>query len=142
MSYLLLFIWCFTAASLVPLACEPYFTALVVKTQTWIAPLAIATIGNTLGSITTFLIGRKTAELTLQKLSSKNQTRFERAHNLLHRHGAIILVLAWVPILGDVLVAVAGALRCDFWKSVFWITIGKLLRFAVIAFVALRIVEM
>ncbi len=140
MSYLLLFFWCFLAASLVPVTCEPYFTALVVKTQTWIFPLIVATIGNTLGSITTFLIGRKTAALTLKKMSEKNKQRFERAQNLLHTWGPMSLILAWVFVLGDLLVGIAGALHLNFWKSVFWITIGKLLRFAIIALITLQII--
>lgn len=103
-------------------------------------PLIIATIGNTLGSITTFWIGWKTADLTLKKLSSKNQKRFEQAQKMLHTWGPMSLILAWIFFLGDLLVGIAGALHLSFWKSVFWMTLGKLLRFAIIAFVTLQIV--
>ena len=139
MQYLLLFIWCFLASSIIPLSSEPYFVTIIATTHTWILPLCIASIANTLGSITTFWIGRKTEEITIHKLSQKNQKRVEKAQNMLHKYGAIALVLSWVPFLGDILVAIGGALHLPFWKSVFWITIGKTIRYGILAAIVLQL---
>lgn len=140
MSYILLFIWCFLASSIVPLSSEPYFVALIKLKHVWILPLIVASIANTFGSVTTFWIGQKTEELTIHKLSQKNQKRVEKAQKMLHRYGAITLLLSWVPFLGDVLVGIAGALHFPFWKSTFWITIGKTLRYALLAAITLQFI--
>ena len=140
MPYLLLFTWCFLASSIVPLSSEPYFVALIKLKHVWILPLIIASIANTLGSVTTFWIGQKTEELTIHKLSQQNQKRVEKAQKMLHRYGAITLLLSWVPFLGDILVGIAGALHFPFWKSTFWITIGKTLRYALLAAITLQFI--
>lgn len=140
MEYLFLFIWCFLASSVVPLSSEPYFAKIVADSHAWILPLIIASIANTLGSITTFWIGKKTEELTISKLSESNKNRVEKAQKLLHKHGAAALILSWVPFLGDILVAIGGALHLPFGKSVFWITIGKTLRYGILAYITLQIV--
>lgn len=139
MYYSLLFLWCFAAASIIPVACEPYFTLFIVEKQIWILPLIVATVGNTLGSVTTFLLARKATDLTLHRMSEKNKGRYEKVQTMLQKHGPIVLILAWIFILGDVLVAVAGALRCNIWKSIFWLAIGKLLRFSIITYLTLQI---
>jgi len=53
-----------------------------------------------------------------------------KAHQLVERFGARILLLSWLPLVGDPLCAVAGWLRIDFWPSVMYMAIGKLLRYS------------
>lgn len=138
MAYLLLFVWCFLASSIIPLSSEPYFAKLVADNQIWIMPVIIASIGNTLGSITTFWMGKKAEELTIHKLSASNQKRVDKAQNILHKHGPIALILSWIPFLGDVLVAIGGALHFPFWQSALWITVGKTLRYVMLAGIVLQ----
>jgi membrane protein YqaA with SNARE-associated domain len=47
----------------------------------------------------------------------------------LERFGARALFFSWLPIVGDPLCAVAGWLRLPFWPSVFWMAVGKFLRY-------------
>lgn len=139
-SYLLLFFWCFTAASIIPISCEPYFVKLVYDSNTWILVTIIASIANSLGSITTFWIGKKAAEITLKKASEKNTKRYNKAKQIISKYGPASLILAWVPFLGDIVVVVAGALQCNFKHSVIWIVIGKTLRFVLLALITLAII--
>ena len=50
----------------------------------------------------------------------------------LRRRGPPVLVLAVLPLVGDALVLAAGWLRMPFWPSVFWIAVGKALRYALV----------
>jgi membrane protein YqaA with SNARE-associated domain len=85
--------------------------------------LAIATVGNTLGSMTTYALGRLLP----------NRPMNARALEWLRRHGAIALLLAWLPILGDALCAAAGWLRLHWARSLVFIAAGKFIRYLVVA---------
>jgi membrane protein YqaA with SNARE-associated domain len=111
--------------------------AILIEKQVWILPLIIATIANSLGSISTFWIGKKAGELTIHKLSDSNQKRAEQAKRIIHKYGAFAMILGWIPFLGDVIIGIGGALQLPFWKSTFWITIGKLGRYGILVYVTL-----
>lgn len=55
----------------------------------------------------------------------------QRSHAWLDRAGPPALLLAWLPVIGDPLCAVAGWLQLRFWPSVFYMTIGKFGRYVV-----------
>ena len=50
----------------------------------------------------------------------------------LQRFGPKACVMAWLPVIGDPLCAVAGWLRFPFWPCVAWMAVGKLLRYIVL----------
>lgn len=87
--------------------------------------IAIATLGNTLGGITSWWIG-----YYLPKLKSNQQQAIDR----IRRFGSPILLLSWLPLIGDPLCVAAGWLRLSFWKSVFFIASGKMLRYVVVIY--------
>jgi membrane protein YqaA with SNARE-associated domain len=90
------------------------------------AALAVATVGNTLGSMTTYLLGR----LFPARLESP---RAARATLWLRRYGAPALLLAWLPLVGDALCGAAGWLRISWMASLAFIAAGKAARYAAIA---------
>ena len=49
------------------------------------------------------------------------------------RYGAPALLLSWVPLIGDVLVVLAGAARMRVVPFVTWTTIGKAARYLALA---------
>ena len=99
-----------------------------------VAPLLVATAGNVLGACTTYWLGRETS-----RIFGRRRERAEkgtRAARLLRCYGAPALVLAPVPVIGDVLVALAGATRVPFGSFLFWVTLGKGARYAAVALAA------
>ena len=89
--------------------------------QLW-AALAVATLGNTLGGMSSYLIGRLIPTTSpLKGLAT------------LQRWGSPALLLSWVPIIGDPLCVAAGWLRLNAWWSVLFIALGKFARYWVIA---------
>ena len=119
-----LFTSAFVSATLFPGASEAVLLALVHACPDEITvAVAVATIGNTLGSITSYIIGR----LFPQKVPGK-------AIAWLTRWGVWALLFAWLPLVGDALPLAAGWLRISWLKSFLFIFIGKASRYAALAF--------
>lgn len=121
-----LFVASFLSATLLPGGSEVVlFGILQLNPELFWPALAAATIGNTLGGVTSYLIGRS---LPLhRKLKGLEKVR---------EHGTAILLLSWVPIVGDPMCVAAGYLRLNPWSSAAFIATGKLGRYLVIAFLA------
>ena len=88
------------------------------------AAIAVATLGNTLGGLTTYGLGRM---LPARKIPS------ERAIAWVRRYGALALLASWVPLLGDAVCAAAGWLRIGCWAAAAAMAAGKLARYAALA---------
>lgn len=117
-----LFLSSFLAATLLPGGSEAILFALVkLHPEQATTALILATIGNTLGGMTTYGMARL---LPAGKLPEKSA--------VVARHGAPILILAWAPIVGDALCAAAGWLRLPWLQCALWMALGKGLRYAVV----------
>ena len=116
----------FLAATLLPGGSEAALFA-VLKLhpgQYWLA-LAIATLGNTLGGMSSYLLGRI--------LPQKKELPGLPA---VRKYGSPALLLSWVPIIGDPLCVAAGWLRLNPWLSALFMGLGKLARYLAIASLA------
>jgi membrane protein YqaA with SNARE-associated domain len=113
----------FLAATLIPLSSELFLFA-VLKMHPELAwpALAIATAGNTLGGMTSYLIGRFFGW-------KKPLAHVERVR----RWGAPALLLAWLPLVGDALCIAAGWLRLNWAAAMLYQALGRFARYWVIA---------
>lgn len=119
-----LFLSSFLAATLLPGGSEVVLAALLASETVSVGPaLAVATLGNTLGGLSTWLIGRLVPE-------RKTDARMLQ---WLRRWGSPVLLLSWAPVIGDALCLAAGWLRINFVYSALFICIGKFARYAVLA---------
>jgi membrane protein YqaA with SNARE-associated domain len=84
--------------------------------------LGIATLGNTLGGMVSFLMGWLLP--VTQQLKHVDKLR---------RYGPPALLLAWMPLIGDALCLAAGWLRLNWWQAALYMAIGKFARYWVIA---------
>ena len=116
----------FLAATLLPGGSEAVLFGVLTlhPEQVWPA-LGVATLGNTLGGMSSYLIGR----LVPQKKDL-------RGLPALQRYGSPALLLAWVPFIGDPLCVAAGWLRLNPWLSALFMAVGKLARYLAVAAVA------
>lgn len=138
-SYATLFAMSFLAATAVPMSSEPALILLVRSGEVIFVPVLVATTGNVLGACTTYALGRGAA-IAYEKTGKKKPLRGQdRALRLLNRYGQPALALSWVPILGDALVALAGVTRIRLAPFLLWVTLGKAVRFLVIALAALNL---
>ena len=117
-----LFLSSFLAATLLPGGSEAVLFALVtLHPEQATTAFVLATIGNTLGGLTTYGMARLLPQAKLPEKSA-----------VVARHGAPILILAWAPIVGDALCAAAGWLRLPWLPCALWMALGKGLRYAVV----------
>ena len=86
--------------------------------------VVVASVANTLGSMTSFGIGRWLPQ------HPQFEQRYSRALAWLRRRGAVAMLAAWVPVIGDPLCLAAGWLRLRFWPVVLFTAIGKTARYA------------
>jgi membrane protein YqaA with SNARE-associated domain len=133
-AYLTLFAWSFLAASILPLASEPMLIALVRTGEDFAVPVAVATAGNYLGACTTYLLARAAARRLAPV--SKTVAAHQRAVALVERFGQPALLLSWVPLIGDAIVAVAGGVGIRFLPFSLWVVAGKLARYSAVAWLA------
>ena len=122
----------FLAATVLPLASEVPLAVVVRRHGDFLLPVAVATVGNFLGACTTYGLARAAAA----KLAPE---RLPRALTLFERYGPPSLVLSWVPLVGDAIVAIAGASRVPLLAFSFWTLIGKAARYAAVAWIALNV---
>ena len=134
MSLIVLFAWSFAAATLLPLSSELPLAVVVRNSDAWLVPVVVATSGNLLGACTTYWLCR--AAVTA---ASPTSPSVGRAGALLARYGPPAMLLSWVPLIGDVLVALAGAARMPFWRFAIWAALGKSARYVAVALVAHRL---
>jgi len=93
----------------------------------------IATIGNVVGSLITYGMGRLGNEAVHKRWLRMDQAKVVLAENWFARYGMPSLLLAWLPVIGDPLCLVAGLLRSHIGLFLLLVTTGKSLRYTVIA---------
>lgn len=125
----------FLAATVLPLASEVPLALIVRRDGDVLIPVAVATFGNFLGACTTYGLARAAAA----RLTPESVKQPPRALRLFERYGAPALLLSWVPIVGDAIVALAGASRVPLVPFSAWTVAGKAARYAAVAWIALRV---
>ena len=134
----LMFASAFLSATVLPGNSEIIFIVLAIPKLalgTWLSTdifllLFMATLGNGLGSLTTYGIGR-----WLPQFRPKNH-RTLWVMKQLQRYGSLTLLLSWLPVIGDLFCALAGWLRLNFIVSCFFIFLGKLVRYVALLFLS------
>lgn len=130
-SLLALFTSSFLAATLLPGGSEAVLVGVLMAYPDvhWQA-LLLATVGNTLGGMSSYLLGRLLPD---EKAVLKKAGGNVRGLEWVRRHGAPILLLSWMPLIGDLLCVAAGWLRTHWLGALFFIAVGKFARYWVIA---------
>jgi membrane protein YqaA with SNARE-associated domain len=122
-----LFVVAFVSATLLPLGSEPALYGLLrLNPELFWPAILVATVGNTLGGMVDWWIGYGAHEVTDKYRHSRTHVK---ALEFLEKLGPKACLLAWLPLVGDPLCAVAGWLRLSFWPCVLYMAIGKFLRY-------------
>jgi membrane protein YqaA with SNARE-associated domain len=128
-----LFISAFLSSTLLPGGSEAVLAYLATDDQHLpLTLLVVATLGNTLGGMTSWGIGRLIAiKFPARGLVKSNH---QKAMERLQRWGSPLLLLSWLPVIGDPLCVAAGWLRLHWLLSLLFIGAGKAARYAVILY--------
>lgn len=129
-----LFISAFVSSTIAPGGSEAVLAYMVSEKQFNTQSLVlIATIGNTLGALTTWFLGVFAAKkFSAEKsLTDKKQ----KSLHLVKRWGIWALFFSWLPIVGDGLCFAGGWLKLPLIRSCIIIFLGKALRYVAIAYI-------
>jgi membrane protein YqaA with SNARE-associated domain len=118
-----LFVSAFVSATVLPGNSEVVLLAILYRHPAafWTA-IAVATLGNTMGGMTSFLIGR----ILPNRVEHK-------AIIYVHRYGYWALLFSWLPIVGDASCVAAGWLRFNPLASLALLATGKFTRYLALA---------
>ncbi len=133
-----LFFVAFGAASLLPVASEPVLIGLLLAghVEPWLL-VAVASVGNTLGSLVNYGLGRMVERFRHRRWFPASEASLDRARNWYHRWGRWSLLLSWAPIIGDPLTLVAGILREPLPSFILLVAIAKTARYVVLTLITL-----
>ena len=137
-SYLGLFLAAFGAATLLPMQSEAVLVGMLLSDRYVISILlAVAIVGNVLGSVLNWVLGRCVERFRHRRWFPVSEAKLAKAQQSYLRYGHWSLLLSWVPIIGDPLTVVAGVMREPFWRFLLIVTLAKGMRYLVLAAVAL-----
>jgi membrane protein YqaA with SNARE-associated domain len=134
-----LFAVCFLAATVLPAQSEILLAGMVLAAhQPVIALVAVATVGNVLGSTVNWLLGRLLSRFEGRRWFPVERRPLAKAEGWYHRWGKWSLLLPWAPFIGDPLTVVAGVLRERLAVFLALVTVTKLGRYVVVTWLANR----
>jgi len=136
--YLGLFLAAFGAATLLPLQSEAVLVGLLVSDHYWLwGLLAVATLGNVLGSLVNWWLGRGLERFRDRRWFPVAPKHMARARAHYERYGHWSLLLSWLPVIGDPLTLLAGVMREPIGRFLLIVTFAKGARYGVLAMLTL-----
>ncbi len=135
--YLGLFIAAFLAATILPLSSEVVLSILLFNELNPFVLVGIATFGNVLGAFVNYAMGAWGGTFLNKKVFKISEYEFSKAKERFKKYGVFSLLFAWVPVIGDPLTVVAGALRINILVFFALVTSGKLARYVIVTYAIL-----
>lgn len=133
-----LFAVAFVAATMLPAQSEAALIGLLVLgKQSPVLLVIVATVGNVLGSVINWLLGRGIEHYRHRRWFPVSKGTLDRATGWYRRWGRWSLLLSWAPIGGDALTVAAGVLREPLWSFILLVSIAKAGRYIVLAAIVL-----
>ena len=117
MAYIFLFLSAFGAATLLPLQSESVLAGMLILGEySPVLLIGVATLGNVLGSCVHWWLGVQVEKYKEKKWFPVSEEKLLKAQNLYGRYGSPLLLLSWVPVIGDPITLVSGMLKEKFYK--------------------------
>ena len=129
-----MFLAAFLAGSVFPFSSEAVILALMATGLDPWQLMIYGTIGNVLGSVVNYAIGRMGKMEWIEKYLHVKKKDLDRAHRFLAGHGAWMGFFAFVPLLGSAITIVLGLMRANIPISLTSIALGKFLRYVVLIY--------
>jgi membrane protein YqaA with SNARE-associated domain len=131
------FVVSFISATLLPLASEPAVFAVIKSNSALLWPAILAaTAGNALGGAVDYWMGFGAKKAISEQATQQRGTRWFRG---LEGFGPKVLLLSWLPLIGDPLCVLAGWLKWPFWPCFAYMAVGKGVRYIALTWILLWI---
>lgn len=129
-----LFIGAFLAGSVLPFNSETVMAALYVAGLDPIGLLVWGTLGNFLGSVFNYFVGRMGKMEWIERWLKVKREKLERAQRWVAKYGAWMGLLAWIPLLGSAITVALGLMRSNIPLTFTAILLGKLVRYLLVIY--------
>lgn len=134
--YVLLFGSAFLAATILPFYSEVLLFALLRGGGDPAMLVAVATLGNTLGAVVNWFLGRYLLHFQDRKWFYFSKHEIDKAQRWFQRYGVWTLLMAWLPVGGDALTVIAGIMRVRLGVFLVLVGVGKGLRYISVVYLA------
>jgi len=131
-----LFLVALVSATLLPGGSEVWLARLWCLGEPALVLWAVATAGNTLGSLVNVGMGRYARRFQDRRWFPASPQGLARAERWYFRFGEWSLLASWAPVIGDPLTVLAGVFRLPWWRAILLITLAKGARYAVVLLLA------
>ena len=131
-----LFLVALASATLLPGGSEVWLARQWCQDPNWPALWAVATAGNSLGSLINVAVGRYARHFQGRRWFPVSPAGLARGERWYHRYGEWSLLLAWAPVIGDPLTVLAGIFRLAWWRAAALIIVAKGGRYGVVLWLA------
>lgn len=122
----------FLSGSIIPITSEVLLLFFLNLGLDALGLTLVATIGNTLGGVTCFMVGYLTNKERVQRIFKISDRRMKRADMLIQKYGFWTAGISFVPVIGEVLLVTLGIMRVSKLKVIPVMAAGKLIRYAFI----------
>ncbi|WP_294469730.1 YqaA family protein [uncultured Bacteroides sp.] len=130
-----LFISALLAGSIVPFSSELVLVTLVKLGLPPVACLLSAALGNTVGGMTCYYMGRLGKISWIEKYFKVKKEKVDKMMNFLQGKGALMAFFAFLPAIGEVIAIALGFMRSNTWLTLVSMFLGKLLRYILLLYV-------
>lgn len=130
-----LFIMSFLAATIIPMSSEGLLAVMIFNDFNPIILLIAASSGNILGGMSSYALGYIGNWTLIEKYLRTKKEKVLKYERKVQKYGALIAFLTWLPFVGDVLALALGFFRVSITKSLVFMSIGKVSRYAFILFI-------
>lgn len=134
--YIGMLIAAFLAGSFFPFSSEAVMVGLIATgLNPWML-MAYGTVGNVLGSVFNYFVGRMGKLEWIEKYLHVKKKDLDKAERFMAGHGAWMGFFAFLPVLGSAITIMLGLMRANIIISLVSITLGKILRYAILVYSA------
>ena len=123
----------FLSGSVVPIASEVLLLFFLGLGMNAVLLTIVATIGNTFGGVTCFMLGYLADKETVCRLLHISEKKMNRADRLIQKYGYWTAAFSFVPAIGEVVLVALGIMRVNKYKVIAVMALGKFVRYAFVA---------
>ncbi len=139
LGYVGLFIISFLAATIIPFSSEGLLAIFVASGLPLWPSILIATLGNTLGGVSTYYLGYIAKWKWITKYLKVSEVKADKTKLQIQKYGVPIAFFTWLPIVGDLIALALGLVKANFAKVLLFMFTGKLARYIVIGYIFINL---
>ena len=124
-----LFISSFIAATIIPFSSELVLSILIANQYPLATCLIIATLGNWLGGISSYGLGRLGEWTYIKYFTGLNKIKIGKVKGKVDKWKSPLAFFCWLPVVGDIFAVGLGFYKINFLKVSLWMLIGKMIRY-------------